>query len=59
MDSRFDTREMGSSMSKPTDARSSAMAAHDAKAKHSKNTGLGQINNCKFLLLPFLSTNLL
>ena len=52
MDSRFDSqanREMASSMSKPTDARSSAMASPDGKPVANKNQdGLGSIFECKF-----------
>lgn len=50
MDSGLGQREMASSMSKPTDARSSAMASPDGKHamnKSQKNDGLSQIIECK------------
>ena len=48
MDSRIENRDMGSSMSKVTDQRSSAMA-QDSKTAANKNNkeGLGQILECE------------
>ena len=56
-ESRLNDREMASSMSKPTEARSSAMAGADGKQnpKNVKNDGLGQIIECKYPSYKLLS----